>query len=340
MKKVQDLITVGLARIANLPPSNPSVIAGKYVIPLIAHDYPAKTAIMWNKAYRHLGWPIVNVMLTASPKDIETIFDTFRQDANYLGGGAGVGFKVESIPFLDEMDSNARMMGAVNFILKTADGKLKGYNTDGLGYAQSLHDLFLTRDDNLVKKKIVILGAGGAGNAIAFALAHQGGQLVIINRTVAKARQLAEKINESLQLSNGYQARFGGEDVIGKEICDADAIVNVSTKGVAGEMASYSALAPAELPVNLKNIRSNLEQAKKLFDLIPSQTIISDIVLSDQSTPFLAEAKKRGYTTLGGEPMVINQAVEAFYLLHERDLKKKQVTKAAIKKIMKKAAGL
>lgn len=340
MKKVQDLIAAGLARIAILPPGNPfSLPATKYVIPLIAHDYPAKTAIMWNTVYRHLGWPIVNVMLTANSQNIKIIFDTFRQDKHYLGGGAGVGFKVESLNFLDEIDSNAHMMGAVNFILKTKDGKLKGYNTDGLGYAQSLHDKFLANGENLIKKKIVILGAGGAGNAIAFALAAQGGRLVILNRTVAKAKELAENINASLELANENQARFGGEDTIQAEIIDADAIVNVSTKGVA-EMAEYSALAPAQLPATDKNIKTNLAQAKKFFDLIPSQTIISDIVLTHGLTPFLAEATKRGYSILNGEPMVINQAIEAFYLLHEADLKKSQIAKPVIKKLMEKAAGL
>jgi len=339
MKTVKDLIEGGVLRFAVMPPGNPQTLDFPfYTVPLLQHDYSAKTAIMWNAVYQQLGLPVGNIMLIGDPNRMEEIFAVFRRDEKYLGGGAGVGFKDKSLPYLDEVEPKAKAVGAVNFIMKTADGKLKGYNTDGLGYAQSLEERFSQRQERLAGKKIVVLGAGGTSNAVAFALAEKNARLVILNRTVEKAQNLAGAINGFYYLTGKTKARFGGEEQTSIEVRDADVVVNVSTKGSAGDLLPYSALAPVKLPATEENLRINRDAAAVILKLIPRRAIVSDIVLVNGSTVLLQQAQADGLEILGGVPMVINQGVMAFWLLHQEDLVKKEVTEKTIKTIMQQAA--
>lgn len=341
LKEVNDLVRVHALSFAREPKDNPGRLDFlSYTIPLVEHDYPAKTPVMWNAAYREFGIDAGNVMLVGDPKQCGHILDVFRKDIKYRGGGAGVGFKDEVIPYLDEVEPLAKEIGAVNFILKMPDGKLRGFNTDGAGYAQSLEEIFRKRNEELVGKKVVILGAGGAGNAVAFALAEKGMKIVILNRTVEKARNLADKINRYFKKTDiDEMVRFGGEDQIAEEVKDADVVVNVSTKGSSGELEKYSALAPARLPASEKNIRDNLARAEETLRTMPRDAIVSDIVLGKELTPLLRSAKDAGFEILDGVPMVVNQGVEAFWLLYGEELKAKNITKEQVAEVMKRAAS-
>ncbi|MBI2062219.1 MAG: hypothetical protein HYT64_00775 [Candidatus Yanofskybacteria bacterium] len=337
---IETFIHNGVLRFAREPKDNPSNLNFPgYTVPLIEHDYPAKTPAMWNAAYREFGMEAGNVMLVGDPERIPEIFAAFRQDPKYLGGGAGVGFKDEAVKHLDGLDPLASEIGSVNLILKTSGGALKGFNTDGLGYAQSLENVFKARGKILEGKKAVILGAGGTGNAVAFALAGKGMQLVILNRTVEKAEVLAGKLNDFFMLKGKEWVRFGGEELIGAEVSDADTVINVSTKGAAGDFERYSALAPAKLPAAEENIRENLEQAARVLAKVPKTAVVSDIVLGKEPTPFLKAAAQAGFETLDGVAMVINQGVEAFWLIHGKETRQKGFTKKHIREVMERAAS-
>lgn len=336
MKSIKDLLDVGGCTIAEMPAENPrEITAPRYTVALIEHDYPARTAVMWNAAYRAFDFPLQNVMLVGSASDARHTLAALKADQGYLGGGAGVGFKDEVVEHLDELDETAKRVGAVNFILKTHAGNLRGYNTDGLGFAEGLESVFLRDDEMIAGKKVVFLGAGATGNAIAFALANKGVRMTILNRTEAKAKQLAERVNSAY---GRKLAAFGGEDDVAREIQTAHAIVNVSTKGAAGEFEQYSALAPARLPANADNIAANHKAASKLFSLVPVRAVVCDIVLGTKPTPFIEEATQRGYRTMDGIPMVVNQGVEAFWILHSEDLKRKGLTKRDVREVMAGAA--
>lgn len=340
LKETGDLIRTKALSFAREPNKNPENLDfPSYTVPLIEHDYPAKTPIMWNAAYREFDIGAGNIMLVGDPKQCGHMLDVFRRDKKYKGGGAGVGFKDEIFPYLDELEPLAKEIGAVNFILKTPEGKLKGFNTDGIGYAQSLEEVFERRGEELRGGKAVILGAGGAGNAVAFALAEKGMDVVILNRTVEKAQELAEKINRYFNKAGAEAVRFGGEELIAAEAGDADAVINVSTKGSAGALEKYSALAPARLPANEENIGENLKQAEAVLRAVPRDTIISDIVLGKKPTPLLEQARHAGFEILDGVPMVINQGVEAFWLLYGKELQAQNITKGQVAEVMKRAAS-
>lgn len=341
LKETNDLLRTKVLSVAHEPKENPENLdSPSYTVPLVEHDYPAKTPVMWNEAYREFGIDAGNVMLVGDPKQCGHMLDVFRKDAKYRGGGAGVGFKDEMLPYLDELEPLAKEIGAVNFVLKTPEGKLRGYNTDGIGYAQSLEEIFREKGEELAGKRAVILGAGGAGNAVAFALAEKGMRIVILNRTVARARDLADKINRYFKkIGSDEMARFGGEELIAAEVRDADAVINVSTKGSAGELEKYSALAPVELPANKENIKENLKRAEAMLRAMPRDAIVSDIVLGKKPTPLLEQARGAGFKTLDGIPMVINQGVEAFWLLYGKELRAKNITKEQVAEVMKRAAS-
>ena len=339
MKTVSELIAGGVLQIAVLPPNNPKHLDfPHYTIPVLEHDYPARTAAMWNAVYRECRLSLGNIMVIGDPKRAAEILAAFRQDEKYRGGGAGVGFKDGSLPYLDEIEPKAKAIGAVNFFLKTAQGKLRGYNTDGLGFAQSLAERYGRRNEQLAGKKIVVLGAGGAGKAVGFALAERGARLVIINRTVEKAQTLAETISGFFRLQGESKARFGGESRIIAEVRDAEAVVNVTTKGSVGILEPYSALAAIDLPATEENVRKNHRAASEALARLPKQAIVSDIVLVQQTTVMLEQARLAGFEILDGVPMVVNQGVEAFWLLHQEELKEGGVTKTKVRDIMQHAA--
>ena len=99
--------------------------------------------------------------------------------------------KVDIIQYLDEVDKNAKLIGAVNTI-KNNDGKLIGYNTDGIGFVKSLLDVC----SNLKSKKIMIIGAGGACRSIAVELANKNvDSIELRNRSEANAKIISDLIN-------------------------------------------------------------------------------------------------------------------------------------------------
>lgn len=331
----------GLLRFAVEPAKNPGNGAdleshAHYGIALIEHDYPGKTPAMWNAAYKHFGIDSSVAMMVGDPAKASEILFALKKDPKYIGGGAGVGFKDVAIDFVDELDPLAEAIGAINLIEKLPSGELKGWNTDGIGYRQSLEELLEREGKTLNNAKVVMLGAGGTGNAIAFALAEKGAKIVIINRTIQKAEELAERINA--RQGTKVTVAFG-EYALSVEALDADVLINVSTKGASGDFSEFSALAPAKLPATPENIAENLEKSKEVIKKMNHSAILSDIVLRNEPTPFLKQAHENGFVTLDGVPMVINQGVEAFLILHGDEIGRTEEVRTKLREIMKEAAN-
>lgn len=339
--EIENLIEKKDIVIAKEPQDNEYAVADfarKVTLSLVAHDYQAKTPVMWNALYRNFQLEVKNLMFLTRAEKIADVFAVLRRDKGYLGGGIGVGFKDLAIEHLDEVDPIARSIGAVNIVVKQKNGELKGYNTDGAGYVDSLEELLARRNEKLKGKKVVLLGAGGTANAIAFMLAERGANIVILNRTMQTAETLADRINKYFQLSCENSARFGGENLIAQEVADADVVINASVKGSIGNLEEYSALAPAILPANGENVTKNLSESKKILQSMSKSVVISDVVLRSGQTPLLALAESMGFETLNGVPMVINQGVEAVWLIHGSELESKGFTKQDAFLVMKNAA--
>ncbi|MFB6223265.1 MAG: shikimate dehydrogenase [Haloarcula sp.] len=186
-----------------------------------------------------------------------------------------------TIPFkqdvLDAVDPSplAERIGAVNTIDFSGDTPT-GYNTDAVGAVRALdhHDVSLSGT-------AVVVGAGGAGRAVAFGLADEGLEVRIANRTVSKAKTLAEEIPGA----SGH-----GLDSLADLLADADVLVNCTSVGMETD----------ETPVPATALHADLA--------------VLDAVYSPIETRLLQDAADAGATTVDGAWMLLYQGVEAFEL--------------------------
>lgn len=193
---------------------------------------------------------------------------------NIRGVNITVPHKEKVIALLDEVDEEASFIGAVNTVVNT-EGKLKGYNTDGRGFMQSV----LEHDITLEGKDILIVGAGGASRAIGYHLCQKAGSLSLYGRTKEKAKKL---VNDLSRVRNNVS--------LSEEISDMGKfhiIVNATPLG----------LNEADpLPFNINQL--NKDQ------------VVCDLIY--KKTHLLKEAAKKGCITLDGLGMLLWQGVFAF----------------------------
>ena len=123
---------------------------------------------------------------------LAAVVDGLRR-MNFAGFAVTKPNKVKVLDYLDELDPLCQKMGACNTVVKLADGRLKGYNTDGVGFWTSLN-----RETKLDAKasRFFCVGAGGAGRAVCSILAYNGApKIYIFDADPAAARQLVDDIN-------------------------------------------------------------------------------------------------------------------------------------------------
>ena len=188
--------------------------------------------------------------------------------------------KVDVLKLMDEVDANARRMGAMNTIVVQPDGSLKGFNNDGYGYIHSLLDA--KPDWRADAGPITVLGAGGAARAVVLSLADRGAKEIrLLNRTDAKAEALAKEFGspvKALPWSERHAA-----------LADVALLVNTTSQGMHGN---------PELDLNLA--------------ALPVSALVSDVIYVPLETPLLAAARLRGNPTVNGLGMLLNQARPAF----------------------------
>ena len=151
-------------------------------------------AQMQNAAYEAAG---MNMIYTYTEVDNEHLGDVVNgiRYMNFAGFAVTKPNKVKVLEYLDELDPLCEKMGASNTVVKTADGKLVGYNTDGIGFITSLQkDGGIVIDENTY----FCIGAGGAGRAMCSALAYYGAKKIYITDIVeASAKSLVDDINNN-----------------------------------------------------------------------------------------------------------------------------------------------
>jgi shikimate dehydrogenase len=196
--------------------------------------------------------------------------------------------KLAIVPLLDRLDPLAEKIGAVNTVVREADGTLTGYNTDAPGFLEPLQPLL---DQTHLFRMARVLGTGGASRAIVAALAERGFVVVLAGRDPAKARTMLDELttqqdHHAIDLAHFAEPTdFAFDD---REQC-LDVIVNASPLGMTGQ---------PPLPFD--------------FTHAPPRSVVYDIVTSPLDTPFLQEARRAGFETLDGLSMLIGQADVAF----------------------------
>ena len=306
-----------------------------YTVPVVAHDYGAKTPLMWNTLYERLGLNLRSIMLVADPANTELIVNAFRTDPKYIGGGFGVGFKERGITYLSK--TNPRDLASVNIVVKEGS-ELVGYNTDAKGFVRGLEDKFREIGKSLEGQTFVLLGAGGVAKEVSRLLAQNKGRVVILNRTEQKAIDLANEIASNY----GVYSVGVGEAAIGSYLLDKTnppaAAINLTDKGSDGKLQAYSAFSIAD-DANESNSRAI---ARELVKINP-QIVVADIVLPKSGkSRTLQIAAEEGLTNLvDGIPMVVNQAAPAYVLVQNANhlVHPKKVDENGALAVFKEAAG-
>jgi len=237
---------------------------------------------MHNAAFQELNLDFVYVAFRVGKDELRGAIAGARS-LDIKGLNVTMPHKNAVMKYLDETGPTAMSIGAVNTILNDR-GRLIGYNTDGIGALKALKENGIS----LNGKKLLLLGAGGAGKAIAFHSAQEVEELKILNRTTQKAKDLAEalckKFDKKIE-GNSLSAK-----TIKKELEDADIVVNATLVGM-HPSDDESLIDPSWL-------RSDL--------------CVMDIVYNPVETELVKDAKSVGAKVVSGVEMLVYQGAASF----------------------------
>lgn len=229
------------------------------------------------------GHDIACSPLHVKAEDLGAAVASMRLFRNVVGFGVTIPHKIGVRRFIDEETPQARLVGSVNFVRRNADGRLIGDNLDGVGFVDGLK-----RSDIALKgKRVLQLGAGGAGRSIAFSIAEAGAAaLGICNRTRERAVDLARAVQTARPACRTYAADL--------DPAGFDVIVNTTSVGM--KPGDPLMIDPARLAATMA---------------------VADIIMSPEMTPLLLEAQKRGCKIGLGRNMLEEQVkrLEAFFRL-------------------------
>lgn len=225
--------------------------------------------ILFNRLFQHYGLNMC--YLNFQVDDMDDFMESFGR---ILGGfSITMPHKQAVTAYLDATDAISERIGAVNTVVNLK-GRLLGCNTDTVGVVKPL-----LQRTGLKKKRVTLLGAGGAARAAAAALMEQGALVTIRNRTVSRAEQLAGELG----CASGSLDAFNPDE--------ADVLVNMTSVGMHPDIE--------EMPVAEEKLRG---------------MIVFDGVYNPPETKLLRTALQAGCTIIPGIEMFINQAAEQFRL--------------------------
>ncbi len=241
----------------------------------------SKSPLMMNAAFRESGINGAYAAFHITPDKLEG-FVTGVRAMGIRGVNVTIPHKLAVMGLLDDIHPDAKAIGAVNTIVND-NGRLVGYNTDGIGYVRSLKE---EAEPLLPGKKIVVLGAGGASRGIIYALLRENPrEVVIANRTADKAYDLAKNLG-------GIEAGVAGipYDALKDACSDADIVINTTSVGMFPH--------PGETPIPGAWLKPG--------------AVASDLIYNPLKTEFLRQAEERGCRIHGGLGMFIYQGAYAF----------------------------
>ncbi len=248
----------------------------------------SKSPIIHNTMIKAMGLPYVYDYNKVVSGDIKNWIKTAKE-LNYVGFNATMPHKVDIIPFIDVMDEEAKLYGAANTIC-FRDGKIYGFNTDGIGFLYSL----LEKGVSPKGKNVTVIGAGGAGGAVALKMVKEGAKKVsVLNRSLEKAQSLCQRFPDKMQAFN-----FTDKNL--KNLAkDSDILINGTSLGMGGVDRDFE----------------NLE----FLSALPKTAIVCDLIYFPEKTKLLKRAEELNLKTLGGVGMLLYQGIYALeYMTGEK----------------------
>jgi shikimate dehydrogenase len=220
-------------------------------------------------------------------------------DVDFIGVNLTVPHKIAALDHISDVDLAARKIGAINLVA-VRDGKLTGFNTDGVGFSRAIREEFAV---DLRDLRVLLLGAGGAGHAIATQCALENCErLVIANRTFDSAKKLVDRLGEFFTGPKVFgpvprlQAIPWEEAAFRFQIANIDLIVNATPRGL-------NRTDPPPLPARL----------------LAPHLLVYDTVYVRGKTPFVAAALEAGARAAGGLSMLLHQGALSFQIWFDRD---------------------
>ncbi len=239
--------------------------------------------VMHDAAFAAAGIDARYILRELAPDEVAAAVAEAR-GPGWLGLGVTAPYKQVVAGLLDEVEPEAAAIGAVNNAVRTADGRLVGFNSDAPGFRAGV-ELALRRP--LAGLDVVVAGAGGAAHAVVHACTTVGARRVTIgSRRLAAAEALA--------------GRFAG--------AGSATLAAVALDGP----AFGSALGSADLAVNATTVGMVDPGATIDVALLPAHATVFDLVYVPAETPLLAAARARGLRAANGSEMLIAQAAIAF----------------------------
>lgn len=260
--------------------------------------WPARhslSPVIHNAAFAALGLDWVYVAFEVRPGEGVAAVEGMR--ALGLGGlNVTMPHKGAAWKAVDTRTEVAEALGAVNCVYWDGD-QLAGDNTDAAGFLDSLRD----EDVDPAGMDCVVVGAGGAGRAVVWALAHAGaGRVTVVNRSPEPAERAAALA--------GAVGRVGRP----QDVAGADLVVNATPVGMVDGVTEPSRTAVAgeaetpEGPIHASGLLP-IEP-----DALGSGQVVVDLIYDPETTPLLVQARARGGRSINGLGMLVHQAAHAF----------------------------
>jgi shikimate dehydrogenase len=263
--------------------------------------------IMHNAAFQALDLDYVYLAFKVKPSCVADAVNGIRA-LNIRGLNVTMPHKKSVMANLDRIDLSAQIIDSVNTILNK-DNLLFGFNTDGAGAVRALKENGVA----LKGRKVVLLGAGGAARAIAYAVAKEADELAVLNRTIKDAQALARLVEKAAN-KRIVAASIEPED-IDANLQDSDILINATSVGMKPRVD--------ETPVPIELLRSNLA--------------VMDIVYNPLETKLAKDAKALGAKVVSGVEMLIYQGAASFEVWTGKSAPVEVMRKAALTHLEKKA---
>ncbi|HLC79687.1 MAG TPA: shikimate dehydrogenase [archaeon] len=247
--------------------------------------------IMHNAAYSALG--INYSYLAFEPENLKKAVEGLAE-LEVAGFNVTMPFKEQIIKYLDSVDKIAQKIGAVNCVVNS-NGKLIGYNTDGVGSVAALKKI-----SSIKGKSVLVLGCGGAGKAIGFYLNEEGASITFSDSSSAKAKGLAKSLGAK-SVKMGSIKSLEGFDIL----------INAS-------------------PVGMK---PNQNQTPIPSELLYPGLVVFDVVYDPIETKLLQDAKSLGCKTINGLEMLLEQGFASFELFTKKQAPQEVMRRAILEAI-------
>ena len=253
---------------------------------------------MHNEAFRILGLDYVYLCFDVKQDGLQTAVKGL-QACGARGFNITMPDKNLAVSLMDELSPAASLIGAVNTVVCTEDGRLIGHNTDGIGYMEALHDA----GHDVQGKEITILGAGGAASAIVAQAALDGVKQIHVflrptSRFLPRMEKLAGLINKTLACKVTLQEQ--------------------------DDMFSFrNALDSSALLLNATSVGMSPNEEDTLIpdtSVLYPELVVSDVIYCPRQTRLLRDAAAIGCPTFNGMYMLLYQGAAAFRLWTDMDM--------------------